>query len=52
MGDERIPKQVQENSTMIEKNVNPSSIFSIDVDEPFFFVEALNNEDSQHWKKL
>jgi hypothetical protein len=31
--------------------VNPSCVFSIDVDEPPFFVEALNGEDSQHWKK-
>jgi len=42
---------VLENSTMIEKDVNPSCVFSIDVDEPLFFVEALNGEDSQHWKK-
>jgi hypothetical protein len=42
---------VQENSTMIEKDVNPSCVFFIDVNEPFFFVEALSGEDSQHWKK-
>jgi hypothetical protein len=47
MEDEKILQQMQENPT----NVNPSYVFSIDVDEPYFFVEALNGEDSEHWKK-
>jgi hypothetical protein len=39
---------VQENPMMLEKYVNPSCVFSIDVNEPHSFVEALNGEDSQH----
>jgi len=42
---------MQENPTMVEENMNPSYLFSIDANEPHSFVEALNNEDSQHWKK-
>jgi hypothetical protein len=36
---------------MVEKNVNISCVISIDVDEHHSFVEALNGEDSQYWKK-
>jgi hypothetical protein len=36
---------------MVEKNVNPSFVFYVDVDEPHSFVEVLNGEDSKHWKK-
>jgi hypothetical protein len=36
---------------MVEKDVNLSYVFSVDVDEPHFFVKSLNGEDSQHWKK-
>ncbi len=36
---------------MVEKDVNLSCAFFIDVNEPHYFVEALNGEDSQHWKK-
>jgi beta-galactosidase/beta-glucuronidase len=42
---------VQENPTMVEEDVNLSWVFSIDVDQPYSFAEALNGEDSQHWKK-
>jgi hypothetical protein len=45
MEDEIIPQHVQENLTMVEKYVNPSCVFSLDVDEPHYFVEALNCED-------
>jgi hypothetical protein len=40
---------VQENPTMVEEDVNLSCVFSID--QPHSFVEAVNGEDSQHWKK-
>ncbi len=43
---ERIPQQMQKNSTLVEENMNPSCVFYVDVDEPHFFVEALNGEDS------
>jgi hypothetical protein len=33
---------------MVEED---SCVFSIDVGEPHYFVEVLNGEDSQHWKK-
>jgi hypothetical protein len=42
---------VQENPTMVEEDVNLSCVFSVDVDQPHSFVEALNGEGSQHWKK-
>jgi hypothetical protein len=42
MEDEKIPQQMLENPMMVDKNVNLSYVFSIDVDEPHFFVEALN----------
>jgi hypothetical protein len=42
---------MQENPTMVKKDVNHSCVLSIDVDEPHFFVKALNGENSQHWKK-
>jgi hypothetical protein len=48
---ERIPQQMQKNPTMVEEDMNPSWVFYVDVDEPHSFVEALNGEDSQHWKK-
>jgi hypothetical protein len=48
MEDERILQHVQENPIMVEEDVNPSCVFSIDVNEPHCFVEALNDEDSQH----
>jgi hypothetical protein len=35
MEDERIPQQVQKNSTMVEKNMN-LSLFFVDVNEPHF----------------
>ncbi len=31
--------------------MTPSSIFYFDVDEPHSFINNLNGEDSQHWKK-
>jgi len=33
---------------MVEKYVKFSCVFSIDVDETHYFMEALNGEDSQH----
>jgi hypothetical protein len=48
MEDERILQHVQENPIMVEKDVNPSCVFSIDVNGPHSFVEALNGENSQH----
>jgi hypothetical protein len=33
MEDERIFQHVQENPIMVEKNVNPSCVFSIDLNE-------------------
>jgi hypothetical protein len=36
---------------MVDKDMNLSCVFSIDVDEPHYLVEVLNNKDSQHWKK-
>jgi hypothetical protein len=36
---------------MVEKDVNLSCFLYHDVDEPHFFMEALNGEDSQHWTK-
>jgi len=33
---------------MVEKYVKFSFVFSIDVDETHYFMEALNGEDSQH----
>jgi hypothetical protein len=36
---------------MVEKYVNLSCVFFVDVDELHSFVESLNGEDSQHWKK-
>jgi hypothetical protein len=32
---------------MVEKDVNPSCVSSIDVDEPHFLMEVLNGGDSQ-----
>jgi len=49
---ERIPQQMQKNPTMVKENMNSSCVFYVDVDEPHSFVEALNGEDSQHWKKV
>jgi hypothetical protein len=46
MGVERIPQQMQKNPTMVEEDMNPSCVFYVDVDEPHFFVKALNGEDS------
>jgi len=43
---------VQKNPTMVEKNVNLSYVFFVDVDEPHSFVDALKGEASQHWKKV
>jgi hypothetical protein len=48
---ERIPQQMQKNPTMVEEDVNPSCVFYVDVDELHSFVEALNGEDSLHYKK-
>jgi hypothetical protein len=42
---------MQKNPTMVKKDMNHSCVFSIDVDEPHFFVKALNGEYSQHWEK-
>jgi hypothetical protein len=36
---------------MVEEDVNASYVYFVDVDEPHYFVDALNDEDSQHWKK-
>jgi len=36
---------------MVEKNVNPSCVSSIDVDESHFFMEVLNGENSQNGKR-
>jgi hypothetical protein len=36
---------------MVEKNVNPSLFFNVDVDESHSFVEVLHGEDLEHWKK-
>jgi hypothetical protein len=36
---------------MVEEDVNPSYVFFTNVDDPYSFVDALNGEDSQHWKK-
>ncbi len=43
---ERILQQMQKNPTMIEEDMNPSCVLYVDVDEPHFFMEALNGEDS------
>jgi hypothetical protein len=53
MKDETILQQMRKNLTMDEEDVNPSCVFLVDVDfdEPHFFMEALNGEDSQLWKK-
>jgi hypothetical protein len=37
---------------MVENDVNISCLFLVDVDEPHYFVEVLNGEDSQHWKNV
>ncbi len=42
---------MQENPTMVDEDVNPSYVFFVDVDEPHSFMDALNGEDLQHWKK-
>jgi hypothetical protein len=42
---------VLKNLTMVDKDMNISCVFPIDVDEPHSLVEALNNEYLQHWKK-
>jgi len=34
---------------MVEKEVNISCVFFVDVNEPHFFMEALDGEDLQHW---
>jgi hypothetical protein len=36
---------------MVEKDVNPSCVFSIDVNESHFFMEVLNGENSQIGKR-
>jgi hypothetical protein len=36
---------------MVEKDVNLSCVLYHDVNEPHFFMEVLNGEDSQHWTK-
>jgi hypothetical protein len=36
---------------MVEKYMNFSCVFSIDVDESHYFMEALNGEESQHLKR-
>jgi hypothetical protein len=36
---------------MVDKDINPSCVFSIDANEPQSLVEALNNKNSRHWKK-
>jgi hypothetical protein len=46
MEDERIFQHVQENPTMVEKNVNHSFVLSMDADKPHSFVEGLNSENS------
>ncbi len=47
--DESIFEQMKENPTMIGKYVYLSCVFfSVNVDEPHFFVKALNGENSQH----
>jgi hypothetical protein len=51
MEGEIFPQYIQENLTMVGKDVNFSCVFSVDVDEPHYLVEALNGENSQHWKK-
>jgi hypothetical protein len=53
MKDETILQQMQKNLSMDEGDGNPSCVFlvDVDVDEPHFFMEALNGEYSQLWKK-
>jgi len=34
---------------MVEKEVNISCVFFVDVNEPHSFMEALDGEDLQHW---
>jgi hypothetical protein len=34
---------------MVEKEVNILCVFSVDVNEPHSFMEALNGENLQHW---
>jgi hypothetical protein len=51
MKGEIIPQKVLNFLTMVDKDMNLSCIFSMDVDEPHSLVEALNNKYSQHWKK-
>ncbi len=51
MENEIILQLMQENPTMVKKDVNHSCVLSIDVDELHSFVKALNGEISQHWKK-
>jgi hypothetical protein len=36
---------------MVDEDVNPSYVFFADVDEPHSFMDVLNGEDLQHWKK-
>ncbi len=43
---------MQEIPTIVEEDVNPSYVFFVNVDEPHYFVDDLNGEDSQHWKKV
>jgi hypothetical protein len=40
------------NPRLVEKDVNLSCVLYHDVDEPHFFMEALNGENSQHWTKI
>jgi hypothetical protein len=46
MKGEIIPQSVLKNLTMVDKDMNLSCVFSIDVDEPHSLVKALNNKYS------
>jgi hypothetical protein len=42
---------MKENPIVVGKDVKSFMFFSINVNEPHFFVKTLNGENSQHWKK-
>jgi hypothetical protein len=47
----KIPQHVQNNPTMVKENMNPSCAFLLMLMNTIFFVQVLNDEDSQHWRK-
>jgi hypothetical protein len=49
--DKKILQQLQKNPTMVLEKCESFMFCFVDVDKPHYFVEGLNGENSQHWKK-